>query len=89
MKSPVDFYFLFLLMYTMQRELKAPNAIFSLCRYEFGAAIFIAWAGAFLDVMGGGMLASSCSKGQSSPHYPKSSRPVKSSRPPSSSKEYV
>lgn len=58
-------------------------------KYEFGAAIFIAWAGAFLDVMGGGMLASSCSKGQSSSNYPKSSRPVKSSRPPSSSKEYV
>ncbi|NP_571712.1 claudin-7-B [Danio rerio] len=58
-------------------------------KYEFGAAIFIAWAGAFLDIMGGGMLASSCSKGQSSPNYPKSSRPVKSSRPPSSSKEYV
>ncbi|KAG7484076.1 hypothetical protein MATL_G00045910 [Megalops atlanticus] len=53
-------------------------------KYEFGAAIFIAWAGAFLDILGGGMLAASC---------PRKSRPAKypiaSSRPPSSTKEYV
>ncbi|XP_051540833.1 claudin-7-B-like [Myxocyprinus asiaticus] len=52
-------------------------------KYEFGAAIFIAWAGAFLDIMGGVMLAATCPKGKASPKYPKSSRP------PSSSKEYV
>lgn len=52
-------------------------------KYEFGAAIFITWAGAFLDIMGGALLAASCPKGQTSSRYPKSSRP------PSSSKEYV
>jgi len=53
-------------------------------KYEFGSAIFIAWAGAFLDVMGGAMLAASCPRGgaKSTPKYP-------ISRPPSSSKEYV
>ncbi|XP_029925466.1 claudin-7-A-like [Myripristis murdjan] len=50
-------------------------------KYEFGAAIFIAWAGAFLDVVGGGMLAASCPKSKPTPKYP-------ISRPPSS-KEYV
>ncbi|TSV15227.1 Claudin-7-B [Bagarius yarrelli] len=50
-------------------------------KYEFGGAIFVTWAGAFLTVFGGGLLAASCSKRQSSsPKYPKS-------RPPSSSKE--
>uniref|UniRef100_A0A3B3Q931 Claudin n=1 Tax=Paramormyrops kingsleyae TaxID=1676925 RepID=A0A3B3Q931_9TELE len=54
-------------------------------KYEFGAAIFVAWAGAFLDLLGGGMLAASCPRGR-----PKQSKyPVKSTRPPSSSKEYV
>lgn len=53
----------------------------SFCRYEFGSAIFIAWAGAFLAVVGGGMLAASCPRGKPSPKYP-------ISRPPSS-KEYV
>ena len=52
-----------------------------LCRYEFGSAIFIAWAGAFLAVVGGAMLAASCPRGKPSPKYP-------ISRPPSS-KEYV
>ncbi|XP_030294998.1 claudin-7-B-like isoform X1 [Sparus aurata] len=50
-------------------------------KYEFGSAIFIAWAGAFLAVVGGGMLAASCPRGKPSPKYP-------ISRPPSS-KEYV
>ncbi|KAM8835053.1 claudin-7-B-like isoform 1-T1 [Synchiropus picturatus] len=50
-------------------------------KYEFGSAIFIAWAGAFLDVIGGGMLAASCQRDKSTPKYP-------ISRPPSS-KEYV
>lgn len=57
----------------------------SLCsfwRYEFGSAVFIAWAGAFLVVIGGGMLAASCPRGKSTPKYP-------ISRPPSSTKEYV
>ncbi|XP_048839163.1 claudin-7-B [Brienomyrus brachyistius] len=54
-------------------------------KYEFGAAIFVAWAGAFLDLLGGGMLAASCPRGR-----PKQTKyPVKSTRPPSSSKEYV
>nr|XP_061801518.1 claudin-7-B-like isoform X1 [Nerophis lumbriciformis] len=51
-------------------------------KYEFGSAIFIAWAGAFLVVIGGGMLAASCPRGKPSPKYP-------ISRPPSSTKEYV
>ncbi|KAI5624552.1 claudin-7-B, partial [Silurus asotus] len=53
-------------------------------KYEFGGAIFVAWAGAFLSVFGGGLLAASCSKNQTStPKYPAKSRP------PSSTKEYV
>nr|XP_057933069.1 claudin-7-B-like isoform X1 [Doryrhamphus excisus] len=51
-------------------------------KYEFGSAIFIAWAGAFLVVIGGGMLAASCPRGKPAPKYP-------ISRPPSSTKEYV
>ncbi|XP_062392890.1 claudin-7-B-like [Sardina pilchardus] len=51
-------------------------------KYEFGSAIFIAWAGAFLDILGGAMLAASCPRGKSTPKYP-------ISRPPSSTKEYV
>ncbi|KAM9333206.1 claudin-7-B [Pholidichthys leucotaenia] len=50
-------------------------------KYEFGAAIFIAWAGAFLTVIGGGMLAASCPRGKAAPSYPKSR--------PSSNKDYV
>ncbi|KAL3042309.1 claudin-7-B [Trematomus bernacchii] len=50
-------------------------------KYEFGSAIFIAWAGAFLAIIGGGMLAASCPREKSTPKYP-------ISRPPSS-KEYV
>lgn len=51
-------------------------------KYEFGSAIFIAWAGAFLAAVGGGMLAASCPRNKSTPKYP-------ISRPPSSTKEYV
>ncbi|XP_037125170.1 claudin-7-B-like isoform X1 [Syngnathus acus] len=51
-------------------------------KYEFGSAIFIAWAGAFLIAIGGGMLAASCPRGKPTPKYP-------ISRPPSSTKEYV
>ncbi|XP_041808058.1 claudin-7-B [Chelmon rostratus] len=50
-------------------------------KYEFGSAIFIAWAGAFLALVGGGMLSASCPRGKPTPKYP-------ISRPPSS-KEYV
>ncbi|XP_010892951.2 claudin-7-B [Esox lucius] len=55
-------------------------------KYEFGSAIFIAWAGAFLDIIGGAMLAASCPKGKpkAAPKYP-----IASTRPPSSTKEYV
>ncbi|XP_056140810.1 claudin-7-B [Lampris incognitus] len=52
-------------------------------KYEFGSAIFIAWAGAFLDVFGGCMLAASCPGRKPTPKYPISNRP------PSSTKEYV
>ncbi|KAJ8266232.1 hypothetical protein GJAV_G00128070 [Gymnothorax javanicus] len=52
-------------------------------KYEFGAAIFIAWAGAFLAVLGGGMLAASCPGKK-----PASKYPIATSRPPSN-KEYV
>ncbi|KAF4082267.1 hypothetical protein AMELA_G00149680 [Ameiurus melas] len=52
-------------------------------KYEFGGAIFVAWAGTFLTVFGGGLLAASCSRSQKSvPKYPKS-------KPSSSTKEYV
>uniref|UniRef100_A0A8C6UPP0 Claudin n=1 Tax=Neogobius melanostomus TaxID=47308 RepID=A0A8C6UPP0_9GOBI len=49
-------------------------------KYEFGSAIFIAWGGSFLDVIGAAMLAASCSKQKSSPKYP---------RAPSTNKDYV
>ncbi|KAL4659605.1 claudin-7-B-like [Arapaima gigas] len=54
-------------------------------KYEFGAAIFIAWAGSFLDILGGGMLAASCPKSNTK----QSKYPVKTNRPPSSNKEFV
>ncbi|KAJ8389286.1 hypothetical protein AAFF_G00121510 [Aldrovandia affinis] len=54
-------------------------------KFEFGAAIFIAWAGSFLDVLGGAMLASSCPRSKQVSKYP----PMASNRPPSSTKEYV
>ncbi|XP_076875532.1 claudin-7-B [Brachyhypopomus gauderio] len=54
-------------------------------KYEFGAAIFVAWAGAFLDVIGGGLLAASCSRTKSSSSYPTKTK----SRPPSNTREYV
>ncbi|XP_037543408.1 claudin-7-A [Nematolebias whitei] len=52
-------------------------------RYEFGAAMFIAWAGAFLTLVGGAMLSASCPKSKPAPKYPISNRP------PSSAKEFV
>lgn len=56
-------------------------------RFEFGAAIFIAWGGSLLDVLGGAMLAASCPRKKQMSKYPT----VGSSRsgPPSSTKEYV
>ncbi|KAG5853327.1 hypothetical protein ANANG_G00072020 [Anguilla anguilla] len=54
-------------------------------KFEFGAAIFIAWAGSFLDVLGGAMLAASCPRSKQVSKYPA----VASNRPPSSAKEYV
>ncbi|XP_068600891.1 claudin-7-B-like [Brachionichthys hirsutus] len=50
-------------------------------KYEFGSAMFIAWAGAFLAVIGGGMLAASCPKDKQAPRYPMSKA--------SSNKDYV
>lgn len=55
----------------------------ALRRYEFGSAIFIAWAGSFLGIIGGAMLAASCPREKRSPNYPMSSRP------PSNKQDYV
>ncbi|XP_015226793.1 claudin-7-A-like [Cyprinodon tularosa] len=50
-------------------------------RYEFGSAIFIAWAGCFLAIIGGAMLAASCPKSEKmSPKYPMTSRATSSNR---------
>ncbi|KAM9500261.1 claudin-7-A [Clarias gariepinus] len=53
-------------------------------KFEFGAAIFIAWAGSFLDVLGGALLAASCSQSKQVSKYPKNA-----ARSNSSTKEYV
>ncbi|XP_043995559.1 claudin-7-B-like isoform X1 [Gambusia affinis] len=52
-------------------------------KYEFGSAIFIGWAGSFLGIIGGAMLAASCPREKRSPNYPMSSRP------PSNKQDYV
>ncbi|XP_077401350.1 LOW QUALITY PROTEIN: claudin-7-A [Vanacampus margaritifer] len=56
-------------------------------KFEFGAAIFIAWGGSLLDVLGGAMLAASCPRKKQVSKYPS----MASSRcgPDSSNKEYV
>ncbi|XP_030636490.1 claudin-7-A [Chanos chanos] len=54
-------------------------------KFEFGSAIFIAWGGSFLDLLGGAMLAASCPRRKQVSKYP----PKNSSRAPSSTKEYV
>ncbi|XP_039896725.1 claudin-7-A isoform X2 [Simochromis diagramma] len=56
-------------------------------KFEFGAAIFIAWGGSLLDVLGGAMLAASCPRKKQVSKYPA----IGSTRsgPPSSTKEYV
>ncbi|XP_012686280.1 claudin-7-A [Clupea harengus] len=54
-------------------------------KFEFGAAIFIAWGGSFLDVLGGAMLAASCPGAKQMTKYP----PKNVSRTASSAKEYV
>lgn len=56
-------------------------------RFEFGAAIFIAWGGSLLDVLGGAMLAASCPRKKNVSKYP--SMASSRSGPPSSTKEYV
>lgn len=56
-------------------------------RFEFGAAIFIAWGGSLLDVLGGAMMAASCPRKKHVSKYP--SMPSSRSGPPSSTKEYV
>ncbi|XP_059364155.1 claudin-7-A [Carassius carassius] len=55
-------------------------------KFEFGAAIFIAWGGSFLDVLGGAMLAASCPRSKQVSKYPKGN-PARSAS--SSNKEYV
>ncbi|KAL0189322.1 hypothetical protein M9458_016421, partial [Cirrhinus mrigala] len=54
--------------------------------FEFGAAIFIAWGGSFLDVLGGAMLAASCPRSKQVSKYPKSNSARSAS---GSNKEYV
>ncbi|XP_032400627.1 claudin-7-A [Etheostoma spectabile] len=56
-------------------------------KFEFGAAIFIAWGGSLLDVLGGAMLAASCPRKKQASKYP--SMGTSRSGPPSSTKEYV
>uniref|UniRef100_A0A3Q3AHX7 Claudin n=1 Tax=Kryptolebias marmoratus TaxID=37003 RepID=A0A3Q3AHX7_KRYMA len=71
----------------------AARAEFNLClhlivlSFEFGAAVFVAWGGSLLDVLGGAMLAASCPRKKQVSKYP----PVSGSRsgPSSSTKEYV
>ncbi|KAK2860319.1 hypothetical protein Q7C36_004485 [Tachysurus vachellii] len=53
-------------------------------KFEFGSAIFIAWAGSFLDVLGGALLAASCPQRKQVTKYSKNS-----TRTTSSTKEYV
>ncbi|KAK1153226.1 claudin-7-B-like [Acipenser oxyrinchus oxyrinchus] len=54
-------------------------------KYEFGSAIFIAWAGSFLVILGGAMLACSCPRRTGGARkYPRTK-----SGPPSTTKEYV
>ncbi|XP_029436931.1 claudin-7 [Rhinatrema bivittatum] len=55
-------------------------------KYEFGAGVFIGWAGSLLALLGGALLTCSCTKGSgySGRQYPKG---AKSKAP--SSKEYV
>ncbi|XP_030043555.1 claudin-7 [Microcaecilia unicolor] len=56
-------------------------------KYEFGAGVFIGWAGSLLAILGGALLTCSCTKksGYSGRQYPK---PAKS-KAPSTTKEYV
>lgn len=60
---------------------------FSLPRFEFGSAIFIAWGGSLLDVLGGAMLAASCSKKKHLSKYPATTG--SRSGAPTCTKEYV
>ncbi|XP_058871380.1 claudin-7-B-like [Acipenser ruthenus] len=54
-------------------------------KYEFGSAIFIAWAGSFLVILGGSLLACSCPRRTGGARkYPRTK-----SGPPSTTKEYV
>ncbi|KAA8582559.1 hypothetical protein FQN60_006230 [Etheostoma spectabile] len=62
-------------------------AIVACSWFEFGAAIFIAWGGSLLDVLGGAMLAASCPRKKQASKYP--SMGTSRSGPPSSTKEYV
>ncbi|XP_063043158.1 claudin-7-A [Engraulis encrasicolus] len=55
-------------------------------KFEFGAAIFIAWGGSLLDVLGGALLAASCPRSKQLSKYPPKN--ANASRAPSA-KEYV
>ncbi|KAE8620818.1 hypothetical protein XENTR_v10010487 [Xenopus tropicalis] len=56
-------------------------------KYEFGAGVFLGWAGSFLALIGGALLACSCSrKNNYQKGYPKSGAKTKA---PSSARDYV
>ncbi|CAB1415782.1 unnamed protein product [Pleuronectes platessa] len=56
-------------------------------KFEFGAAIFIAWGGSLLDVLGGAMMAASCPRKKQVSKYP--SMASSRSGAQSGTKEYV
>lgn len=61
--------------------------MFFSARFEFGAAIFIAWGGSLLDVLGGAMLAASCPRKKQVSKYPSTGSSRSAAQ--SSTKEYV
>ncbi|KAM8794228.1 claudin-7-like [Eudromia elegans] len=54
-------------------------------KYEFGAAIFVGWAGSALTLLGGALLSCSCSKGGKTPPAYARAQPPRSA----TSREYV
>lgn len=81
-------YFLKSIVDEKNKYFETSNRHHPVCRrFEFGAAIFIAWGGSLLDVLGGAMLAASCPRKKQVSKYP--SMASSRSGPPSSTKEYV
>ncbi|XP_050176812.1 claudin-7-like [Myiozetetes cayanensis] len=61
-------------------------------KFEFGTALFVGWGGAALTLLGGSLLASSCSRcggGGTTRAYPKARKTPGARSPPSSAREYV